>query len=189
MEKRDSSISIGKCLPDLGRPSRSFKYPHHVVSDQSLGLDEKRAILAAWASDAHAVESFPTLRHLPGTPFPVTLSSIMDARLRLDDATDIGPDLPIPSPGRAEHHVPRSMPKRSIQNTLLFALDRTGRLQTARWNDVHLMADNRDGTKGLSKSIQIKTSQNQFTKPAGTNLFGSAAPREESFTQLAPKQT
>ena len=32
----------------------------------------------------HAVESFPTLRHLPGTPFPVTFSSIMDARLRLD---------------------------------------------------------------------------------------------------------
>jgi hypothetical protein len=30
----------------------------------------------------------PTMRHLPGTPFPVTFSSIMDARLRLDRESD-----------------------------------------------------------------------------------------------------
>jgi hypothetical protein len=61
-----------------------YTFPHEVVEDPSLGTDQKRAILSEWASDASAVESFPTLRHLPGTPFPVTLSSIMDARLHLD---------------------------------------------------------------------------------------------------------
>jgi hypothetical protein len=69
----------------LQSPSgRSYCYPHQVVSDPTLTLAEQRSILAAWASDANAVESMPALRHLPGTPFPVTFSSIMDARLQLD---------------------------------------------------------------------------------------------------------
>jgi hypothetical protein len=152
MEKRENSISIGKCTTAFGRTIWSFQYPHQVVSDLSLGLDEKREILAAWASDANAVESFPTLRHLPGTPFPVTLSSIMDARLRLDDSSDIRLGLSVPPPGRTEHYGPRSIPKsRTIQNTLLVALDRKGRLQTARWGDFNPVADNRDGMKDLSK--------------------------------------
>jgi hypothetical protein len=63
---------------------RSFSFPHEVVDDPSLGLGEKRSILSEWASDACAVESFPTLRWLPGTTFPVTFSAIMDAREWLD---------------------------------------------------------------------------------------------------------
>jgi hypothetical protein len=62
----------------------SFSYPHQVVADPALTVNEKRAILSAWASDAHAIESLPTLRQLPGTPFPVTFSAIMDARQQLD---------------------------------------------------------------------------------------------------------
>ncbi len=73
----------------------SFSYPHQVVRDPNLSLAEKRAILAAWASDAHAVESLPVLRHLPGTPFPVTFSSVMDAMARLDRLDD-GDDPPPP---------------------------------------------------------------------------------------------
>ena len=78
------------------RPLWRFRYPHEVVNDTSLSLEDRRAILAAWASDIHAVESFPALRHLPGTPVPVTYSSIMDARILLDrlagcDADDPGP--------------------------------------------------------------------------------------------------
>ena len=61
-----------------------YTFPHEVVEDPSLGIEQKRALLSQWASDACAVESFPTLRHLPGTPFPVTLSAVMDARLHLD---------------------------------------------------------------------------------------------------------
>jgi hypothetical protein len=62
----------------------SFAFPHEVVDDPSLGLSQKRAILSEWASDACAIKSFPTLRLLPGTNFPVTFSSIMDARSYLD---------------------------------------------------------------------------------------------------------
>lgn len=64
---------------------RSFSVPYEVLDDPSLNRTEKRAILAEWASDACAVESFPALRRLPGTTFPVTLSSIMDALAQLDD--------------------------------------------------------------------------------------------------------
>ena len=66
-----------------GRNGR-FTFPHEVVDDPSLSNVEKRAILAEWASDASAVESFPTLRLLPGTSFPVTFSAVMDARDQLD---------------------------------------------------------------------------------------------------------
>lgn len=61
-----------------------FSFPHEVADDPSLSLSEKRAILSEWASDACAVESFPTLRWLPGTTFPVTFSAVMDARDWLD---------------------------------------------------------------------------------------------------------
>src|SRR6185437_2569734 len=61
-----------------------FSFPHEVVDDPSFTLSEKRSILSQWASDACAVESFPTLRWLPGTTFPVTFSAVMDAREWLD---------------------------------------------------------------------------------------------------------
>jgi len=72
-----------RTLENLSGPV-SWSYPHQVVNDPALKLEEKRTILSAWASDAHAVESLPVLRRLPGTPFPVTFSSIMDAMARLD---------------------------------------------------------------------------------------------------------
>ncbi|HEY8949995.1 MAG TPA: hypothetical protein VIM56_14010 [Rhizomicrobium sp.] len=59
-------------------------FPHEILDRADLSIRTKREILSAWASDANAVESMPTLRHLPGTPFPVLYSSIMDARERLD---------------------------------------------------------------------------------------------------------
>jgi hypothetical protein len=64
--------------------AKSFSWPHQVALDPGLGMGEKRAILSAWASDANTVDSMPALRHMPGTPLPVTHSSIMDARLLLD---------------------------------------------------------------------------------------------------------
>ena len=75
-----------------------FRYPHEVVLEPSMSLDDKRAILAAWASDIHAVESFPTLRHLPGTPSPVSYSAIMDARAQLDRLSGFDDDDPGPPP-------------------------------------------------------------------------------------------
>lgn len=70
-----------------------YTFPHEVVEDPSLGVEQKRALLSEWASDACAIESFPTLRQLPGTPFPMTLSAVMDARLQLDrTVVYCGPD-------------------------------------------------------------------------------------------------
>lgn len=59
-------------------------FPHEILDRADLSPRAKRELLSAWASDANAVENMPTLRHMPGTPFPVLYSSIMDARARLD---------------------------------------------------------------------------------------------------------
>ncbi|HUO93521.1 MAG TPA: hypothetical protein VMU22_11390 [Rhizomicrobium sp.] len=63
---------------------RRFSFPHELIDDPSLSVSQKREILAEWASDACAIESFPILRLLPGTTFPVTLSAILDALAQLD---------------------------------------------------------------------------------------------------------
>ena len=67
----------------------TFSFPHEVVDDISLSVTEKRAILAEWASDKSSVESYPTLRRLRGTTFPVTFASIMDARRKLDQIAGV----------------------------------------------------------------------------------------------------
>ena len=92
MENCDNVISFGQSEEAPSRTLWNFRYPHEVVCDATLSPDEKRAVLSAWASDIHAVKSFPTLRHLPGTPIPVTYSSIMDARLQLDHLLSVGND-------------------------------------------------------------------------------------------------
>jgi hypothetical protein len=56
-----------------------------VVSHPDLTLDEKRAILASWASDACAIEAVPTLRRLPGGKRPVHFDAVMDALRALDE--------------------------------------------------------------------------------------------------------
>ena len=99
MENCSHVTQTGKTRPANGY--WSFRYPHEVVSDPALTPDKKRAILASWASDRHAVESLPALRHLPGTPVAVTLSAIMDARKTLDQLTGVNDDDPPPPPPAA----------------------------------------------------------------------------------------
>jgi hypothetical protein len=53
------------------------------VSDPDLSLNEKRAILASWASDACAIEAAPALRKTP-TGRIVPFDEIMDAMRALD---------------------------------------------------------------------------------------------------------
>ncbi|MFU0507452.1 hypothetical protein [Pseudaminobacter sp. NGMCC 1.201702] len=71
-------------LDRLLYPARHFSHPDHVVEDKKLNIQEKRAILASWASDACAVESVPALRKPPGAAAPVTFDAVMDALRRLD---------------------------------------------------------------------------------------------------------
>jgi hypothetical protein len=71
-------------LDSLLHPARAFKHPQHVVSDPDLTLNEKRAILASWASDACAIEAAPELRQAPGSTQPVRYDDVMDALRALD---------------------------------------------------------------------------------------------------------
>lgn len=65
-------------------PAQAFLRPQAVVDDAGLTLDEKRAILAAWASDACAVEAAPVLRRAPGCALAVSVDEILEALQSLD---------------------------------------------------------------------------------------------------------
>jgi hypothetical protein len=70
-------------LDDILTPADAFSHPQEVVCDPDLSLNEKRAILASWASDASAVEAMPGLRRSPAGQ-TVTFDEIMDALKELD---------------------------------------------------------------------------------------------------------
>src|SRR5690349_8571028 len=70
-------------LDGILRPANAFSHPNEVVCDPDLTINEKRAILASWASDACAVESMPELRKAPAGA-TVTFDEIMDALKELD---------------------------------------------------------------------------------------------------------
>lgn len=72
-------------LDDLLHPAQAFGHPRRVAEDPDLTLNEKRAILASWASDACAIEAAPELRQAPGTR-PVRFDDVMDALRALDQA-------------------------------------------------------------------------------------------------------
>ena len=68
---------------DLLHPAQAFEHPSHVINDPDLTLNEKRAILASWASDACAPEAAPHLRCAPGKQ-PVLFDDVMEALRTLD---------------------------------------------------------------------------------------------------------
>ena len=72
--------ALERCL----RPAVGFAHPRDVLKDPDLSLDEQRAILASWASDASAVQEEPGLRWLLGSPEPVPLDDVLEALHRLD---------------------------------------------------------------------------------------------------------
>jgi hypothetical protein len=72
-------------------PAPAFDRPEAVLRDDSLSRAEKREILSSWASDAHAVESQPWLRRIPGHREPVPLAAILAALRCLDDDDDPPP--------------------------------------------------------------------------------------------------
>lgn len=73
-------------LDGLLQPALAFGHPSAVVADPDLSLNEKRAILAAWASDtcADAVEAAPH-RDVAG-PLPVSADEVLEALRMLDRA-------------------------------------------------------------------------------------------------------
>jgi hypothetical protein len=71
-------------LDDLLHPAQAFAHPRDVVADGDLTVNEKRAVLASWASDACAVEAAPALRHAPGAAAAVSVDEILEALRSLD---------------------------------------------------------------------------------------------------------
>jgi hypothetical protein len=70
-------------IDGLVHPSQVFDHPRDVLSDPDLSLNEKRAILASWASDACAIEASPALRR-NSKGGVVSFDEIMDALRTLD---------------------------------------------------------------------------------------------------------
>ena len=71
-------------LDELLHPAQAFEHPDQVVNDPDLTLNEKRAILASWESDACAVEAAPALRCAPGGRRPVSVDDILRSLRSLD---------------------------------------------------------------------------------------------------------
>jgi hypothetical protein len=71
-------------LDALLHPAQAFEHPHDVVNDPDLTINEKRAVLASWASDACAVEASPALRRAPGGRREVSVDDILEALRSLD---------------------------------------------------------------------------------------------------------
>ncbi len=79
-----AAISAGHLL----HPSRHFNHPREVLAAKDIGKEEKRAILASWASDIYAIESIPALRLYPGTDKAVSYYEIIEALKALDMADE-----------------------------------------------------------------------------------------------------
>jgi hypothetical protein len=77
-------------IDSLLHPAQAFEHPSHVVNDPDLTLNEKRAILASWASDACAIEAAPALRYAPGGKKPVRFDDVMEALRTLDKQAQQG---------------------------------------------------------------------------------------------------
>ena len=61
-----------------------FSHPREILDAAGLSGSDKRALLAAWASDACAVEGRPGLRRLPGSATCVSVDEILEALQALD---------------------------------------------------------------------------------------------------------
>jgi hypothetical protein len=65
-------------------PGPVFTHPSDVLHHPAMSRMEKRALLAAWASDACAVEGRPAWRQVPESGALVPIDAILDALQALD---------------------------------------------------------------------------------------------------------
>ncbi|MGR9438420.1 hypothetical protein ACU8V1_26355 (plasmid) [Rhizobium leguminosarum] len=61
-----------------------LRRPIDVVRAPALSVDDKRTILAAWASDFYTIDSMPALRQVPGVPEPISIDEVQSALKELD---------------------------------------------------------------------------------------------------------
>lgn len=77
-------ISSEISLDEEVRAADAFSSPKEVLNDPNLSVNEKRAILASWASDICAVEAMPELRRSRAGA-TASFDDIMDALKSLDE--------------------------------------------------------------------------------------------------------
>jgi len=82
-------------------PSMDVRHPRDVLSAPGIAPQEKRAILASWASDMFAVESRPNLRLYPEAKEPVSYDEIIAALKALDEDDQLHRHVRSGSPGYA----------------------------------------------------------------------------------------
>jgi hypothetical protein len=99
-------------LDDLLHPAQAFEHPRNVLADPDLTVNEKRAILASWASDACAVEAAPALRCVPGGRQPVSVDEILEALRDLDRQARASSAQPVRRRGRMRRTAGLSRPFR-----------------------------------------------------------------------------
>lgn len=68
----------------LLHPAMQFDHPRDVLMADNISKDEKRAILASWASDMCAIESMPAWRRHPGTEQIVSYDEVLATLKALD---------------------------------------------------------------------------------------------------------
>jgi hypothetical protein len=110
-DRDDVSGPPGFHLEALLSPGRMFSHPAEVVGHPGLTRDEKRAILASWASDACAVEAAPALRRLPGASEPVRVDDVLTALRALDPDRPNDADHPLRSCSRVLWRNPKLTPR------------------------------------------------------------------------------
>ncbi|GLK68208.1 hypothetical protein [Hansschlegelia plantiphila] len=71
-----------------------FCHPEEVLAQRGMTVDQKRELLASWASDLHAVEGAPAMRQLESGAI-VRLDDVLAALRALDPAA---PPAPRPRP-------------------------------------------------------------------------------------------
>jgi hypothetical protein len=75
----------------LVTPGLACSHPNEVLDHAELSQDERRAILASWASDARALEGAHWMRCLDNGSV-VTLAEVLEALRKLDAQTASRPD-------------------------------------------------------------------------------------------------
>jgi hypothetical protein len=78
-------LAIGLPADDLfSRKLVVFAHPDEVLKDEELSIEDKRALLASWVSDAFSIENSPTLRQLQNGAV-VRVDDIVEALKSLDE--------------------------------------------------------------------------------------------------------
>jgi hypothetical protein len=90
----------------------TFDHPRQVLASPFLDTVQKRCVLAAWSSDAFAVEGKPWLRQIPGSSREIRIGDILSALRALDG--DDGP----PTKSQRMSHPSRPAHTRAIGQTV-----------------------------------------------------------------------